>query len=102
MDKMDTIKKAVLEKLIEFNADIDCEDNYGWSPLHFACKLGKIDVVDKLIELGADMNCQNKSGKTPLEISIASNHPNLANHLKELGAQCDCPLLDIDDLSLLF
>ena len=40
---------------------------YGVTPLHFAAKLGDLEIVRLLIELGADVNfASNVSGMTPL------------------------------------
>lgn len=43
------------------------EDNFGFTPLHEACRAGNLKTLNALIELGADTTIRNKLGRIPLE-----------------------------------
>eukprot|EP00697_Spironema_sp_BW2_P002458 gnl/Spiro4/13273_TR7049_c0_g1_i2.p1 gnl/Spiro4/13273_TR7049_c0_g1~~gnl/Spiro4/13273_TR7049_c0_g1_i2.p1 ORF type:complete len:145 (+),score=12.05 gnl/Spiro4/13273_TR7049_c0_g1_i2:241-675(+) len=46
--------------LLERGADPNALDEYGESPLFYACRYGHADLVRALIECGADVNLSNK------------------------------------------
>src|SRR5258708_35281049 len=60
----------VVQKLIEYEADIHAEDENGWTPLHLATlrhDLKDGSVLRLLLEHGADVNVRTKNdGWTPL------------------------------------
>jgi ankyrin repeat protein len=35
----------MIEYLLNKNADINCQDNEGWIPLHAAASCGNVDIV---------------------------------------------------------
>ena len=50
--------------------DVNCTDEYGRTPLHWACCWGRVSMVRMLIsELQADTTLQDKWGNTPLHIA---------------------------------
>ena len=49
---------------------MNCTDVYGWTPLHWACKFGDVDMVRLLIsEFLADTTLQDWYGSTPLHVA---------------------------------
>ena len=52
--------------LLENSANVNAQDNDGYTALHEAASQGKTEIVKLLIEKGADVNAKNKYGKTPL------------------------------------
>jgi ankyrin repeat protein len=82
------IAKIILEtclsskKMINLNA----EDLYGLTPLHFACRAGNLRVAELLLEWGADANVQEKYGFTPLHEAVESNHIEIVRLLIRKGA----------------
>jgi len=40
-------------------ADVNAKDNNGLTPLHLACKSGRLPLVELLIELKADINAKD-------------------------------------------
>ena len=48
--------------------DLNCQDNYGNTPLHAACEDGSVDVAKVLISAGANQYIENKEEKKPLEV----------------------------------
>jgi len=82
------IAKTILDtclthkKMINLNA----EDLYGLTPLHFACRAGNLRMAELLIEWGADVNAQEKYGFTPLHEAVESNHIEIVRLLIRKGA----------------
>ena len=55
--------------------DINCVDEYGWTPLHEAAFRGHLGVVRVLVsEFQADVNVHNKVGETPLHLAAHRGH----------------------------
>ena len=50
-------------------ADVNEENSIGYTPLHYAAGVGRIDIVELLIEHGANINATDSSNKgaTPLD-----------------------------------
>ena len=76
----------MIKYLIEHGADISKEDNFGWTPLHFACLYGNINLVKYLIDNGADINKMSILGETPLFYAFLSENENLVKYLIECKA----------------
>jgi ankyrin repeat protein len=52
--------------LLDHSADVNANDENGDTPLHFACKQGRINNIKVLICYGANLSCFNNEGKIPL------------------------------------
>jgi len=55
-----------------FPMDINIQDSFGRTVLHWACGKGLIEVCTKLIQLGAIVNQKTTSGDTPLHWVVMS------------------------------
>lgn len=75
-----------LTLLIKKVDNIDCRDKCNSTLLHYAAKLGNLEVVKLFIENGADINAQNKSLNTPLHYAIDSGATNVIQYLTNKGA----------------
>ena len=54
---------------------LNCQNMYGDTPLHVACRKGHVDVVRYLVsEQGCSTACQNKNGDTPLHEACREGH----------------------------
>ena len=49
--------------------DINCQDNYGNTPLHAACEDGSVEVAKVLIAAGANQYIENREQKKPIELA---------------------------------
>jgi hypothetical protein len=56
----------LLSNLLGAKIIINCQDKYGWTPLHVACHYGNVEVVEALIGCGANATISDIYGKTPL------------------------------------
>ena len=50
----------VCDKLIAAGADVNCQNDAGESPLHYACLEGREFAVAYLLEKNADVNIKNR------------------------------------------
>jgi len=61
----------LLKKILEQdNSNINCVDDYGETPLHFAAALGTSENVSLLLKYGANPNLINTGGETPLDLAL--------------------------------
>jgi len=104
--------KDMVELLLENKANINAQDNSGWSALHrvaalqasqFATDFAGVAIL--LLNSGADVNLRDKSGKAPLSPLLAkaevpdSNPAKLAGLLRKHGALKDLPRPDVIQVS---
>ncbi|OVE74849.1 hypothetical protein BVX97_06215 [bacterium E08(2017)] len=98
----DTVKKATKHKNIlkaiakkdmddvrahiANGADINEQNNAGWSPLHYAVVRGNKDAVQILLDSGANVDLQTKTGKSALIFASDRNHIDIAKLLLEKNA----------------
>jgi ankyrin repeat protein len=61
-------------------------DHIGWTPLHYACTRGHLDVAQFLVSNGADVNAPSINGSTPLMMAVQSGNEELIKYLLEKGA----------------
>jgi ankyrin repeat protein len=59
--------------LLERGADIDVQEEDGWTPLHVASRYGALEVMRLLLEHGVDIEAKDKTGKTPLQSAATSD-----------------------------
>ena len=61
-------------------------DHIGWTPLHYACAKGNLDVAKFLVANGALVNSNALNGTTPLMMAVQSGNEDLMRFLLENGA----------------
>ena len=90
-------KFGVVQKLIEYDADIDARDRNGWTPLGWASgghhfKDGS--VLRLLLERGADVNARADDGFTPLHRASEYGALEVVRLLLEHGADVEAVGVD--------
>lgn len=67
----------ILTLLLDFGADINAKNEYGYTPLHMCCQhiSEELEASELLLRNGADINAQNAYKNTPLH--LAARHNNL-------------------------
>ena len=82
----------VVQKLIEYDADIHAEDDTGWTPLHWASRghhFKNGSVVRLLLEHGANVHARSSGGWTPLYVASFNGALEVVRLLLEHGADVE-------------
>ena len=61
-------------------------DHISWTPLHYACAKGHLDIAQFLIANGAKVDSLNLGGTTPLMMAVQSGNELLVKLLLDKGA----------------
>jgi hypothetical protein len=72
-----------VRRLLDKGANVNARDVDGWTPLHWAAALGRLDIVKLLVERGADVNAKNGDGKTPLDLAREKKYWDIVNFLEK-------------------
>jgi ankyrin repeat protein len=73
---------ALLRWLVDHGADINFQDQKGYSPLHYAVKRDHtLAQVVMLLKLGANPNLSAKDGHSPITLAMARKKPRLVELL---------------------
>ncbi|XP_038607034.1 ankyrin repeat and SOCS box protein 3 isoform X1 [Tachyglossus aculeatus] len=59
----------MIKFLLEKGVNVECQDDFGITPLFVAAQYGKLESLSLLIEYGANVNCQASDKATPLFIA---------------------------------
>jgi len=87
---MDSVTRLIVQILLENGAKIDLMDQFGFTPLHIAAKLGYEDIVSKILEINPHVvDIQNKQGLTALHNASLSCYENIIRLLINHGANKD-------------
>jgi ankyrin repeat protein len=65
-------------------ADVNQQDDAGYSPLHIAALNGNIAIIETLLRAGANPNLTDKHGNGPLWTAICSGPKDLKKDLLEI------------------
>jgi len=74
---------------LDAGADVNEENSIGYTPLHYAAGVGRIDILELLIEHGANINATDSSNKgaTPLDYAHWKGQTEVIEVLKTHNAQ---------------
>jgi hypothetical protein len=84
---IETVKsgdRAATEMLIKTGADINQQDEQGWTPLNFAAGMGNLSLVKLLVENGADVFKVGRDLRTPYMIALAAGRVSVVKYLREM------------------
>lgn len=68
---------AKIDRFLELDGLIDCQDEAGNTALHLAARWGALTGLQHLISKGADLNAVNNKGQTPLHAAIERACPSI-------------------------
>ena len=89
--KKDKPNLNLVSDLIVLGANLDWQDNYGWTALHICADWNRLEITRMLLDAGADVNIQNNNGWTALHWCAYKNHPEIARMLIDAGADKTIP-----------
>ncbi|RDD39203.1 putative ankyrin repeat protein [Trichoplax sp. H2] len=64
---------AAVRVLVGQGGDVNAKDSNGLPLLHWAIRLGSMDIVQMLLHAGADVNIRNAKGSSPIIFSLLFN-----------------------------
>ena len=64
---------SMVKKLIDNGADVNCKNEYGWTPLHRFSYSGDTQAMMLLIQAGAEINALDRGNNTPLSDAVFQN-----------------------------
>lgn len=79
-------KLKELQDILEYNINLNVQDENGDSPLILAIDMKEKKIVKLLIKFGADINYPNSDGQTPLMIAYLNNALEISEYLIMRGA----------------
>lgn len=77
-------------------ADVNIQDKFGRTPLHYACQRGSVISGRYLIKRKAQIDMVDVNGNTPLGIAFLNKHSNIATILIDNKADV-CKRVFIDE-----
>eukprot|EP00930_Biecheleria_cincta_P040252 TRINITY_DN27597_c0_g2_i1.p1 TRINITY_DN27597_c0_g2~~TRINITY_DN27597_c0_g2_i1.p1 ORF type:complete len:960 (-),score=139.10 TRINITY_DN27597_c0_g2_i1:198-3077(-) len=78
-----------IQKLLESNRACvsACEQDFGWTPVHFAAHCGNVQLLRLLLESDADVDACCRQGNVPLHVAARCGHVDVATLLFAHGAE---------------
>ena len=75
----------LVKKLLQYDIDINCKNDMGWTPLCYACRHGNVDIVNILVSHEADKDITVDCGLNCLHLAAMGGSVTLVETLLELG-----------------
>jgi uncharacterized protein len=75
-----------LKDLLAAGANVNEQDEQGWTPLNWAVGRGDVEAVRLLLDHGADVTLTGRDNRTPLMIAKAAARKEIAEMLREAEA----------------
>ncbi len=77
----------VVKALVAAGGDVNKPNRKGYTALHYAVLMGKMETSKLLVELGADLCARDSFGDEPVDRAEQAEHHELAQWLKQAMAQ---------------
>lgn len=78
----------------KFSKSSEKRNNKGETPLHIACRLGKVDKITELLNQGVNTNTKDNAGWTPLHEVVQNGRLDLVTLLLQYNTLIDVPGLN--------
>jgi len=78
-----------VKALVEDGVDVNSQDGFGRTPLHWAAWNGHREVAELLLSQGAQVDAQDEDNETPLHWAAFNGHTETVQLLLAQGAQVD-------------
>jgi ankyrin repeat protein len=83
IEAVKTGQLAKVDEALNAGADIQQQDEQGWTPLNWAAGSGSVEIVSLLLNRGADVFRTGRDQRTPYMIAVAAKHIDVARLLKK-------------------
>jgi ankyrin repeat protein len=103
-DVADAVMKknvAALRTLLQQKANVNAPQLDGTTAIHWAARLGDLEVADLLIRAGAKVSVANRIGVTPLQLAATDGNAAMIEKLIKAGANPNAPLTAEGDTVLM-
>lgn len=80
---------AAAKTLIEKGADVNQQDEQGWTPLNFAAGRGDLPIAKLLVDKGAHPFKVGRDNRTPYMIALAAGHVEMVKFLRAVEDETD-------------
>src|SRR5262245_57997498 len=87
IDAVKAVDYGEVQRLISAGADINQQDDQGWTPLNFASGKGEMSLVKLLVEHGADVFKVGRDRRTPYDIALCAGRVSVVKYLREIEDQ---------------
>ncbi|XP_055313985.1 tyrosine-protein kinase Shark isoform X3 [Sitodiplosis mosellana] len=78
--------ESILDNLISCGANVNCRDEEGYTPLHYACRTQPLSLVRKLVDAQAFIDARNNdTGRVPLHEAAGAGNLDVVKLLLEQG-----------------
>jgi ankyrin repeat protein len=67
----------IAKMLLDAGADVNVQNEYGWTPLHEAAESGRVEIARMLIGAGARKDISTNRGKLPYDLARFDELKNL-------------------------
>jgi hypothetical protein len=84
--EIDSKRAAIVDILIQKGANLNAQDEHGFTALTWASWSGLTKTAQRLIELGADITLADNRGNTPLMMAAQRGHTAIVEQLIARGA----------------
>ena len=92
----------IIHKLLDADAAVDKQDQFGNTALLYAARCGQQDAVKTLLEGGANLKAHNQMGAGALDLAIIGRHHKLYEFFKAEGVPVNlCQAISAEDDTLL-
>ena len=88
---MHSVSLHVSMLLMEYGANMDVQDNLGWSALMLACQIEHVEVCFMLLDKGANSSLTNVEGLTAFDIAMNSKNKDLFSLFSKLRSDPSFP-----------
>ena len=76
-----------VKAMLLVNADPNCRDAKGQTPLIYAARMGYLEVSHLLLDHGANVNKEDNDGHTPLDIAYITKDEKMQSLLIKNGGK---------------
>lgn len=78
-------KKALVQFLLEHQADANARQEGGWTALHAAAQNGDREMVELLLAHSADAKVRAENNQSPVDLALLKGHQEIVELLEEIG-----------------